>query len=113
VVLTQPQGRFSEAGFLGIRYKPFATGGDPNGPRLAVEGIVAPDLSDAQQVRRRELLENVNSLGRRLSDNTELAIAAKSRDHAYDLMLGDAGKVFDLSTEKDELRQRYGRTRFG
>ena len=29
VVLTQPQGRFSEAGFLGPRYKPFATGGDP------------------------------------------------------------------------------------
>ena len=29
IVLTQPQGRFSEAGFLGSRYKPFATGGDP------------------------------------------------------------------------------------
>ena len=30
IVMTQPQGRFSESGFLGIRYKPFATGGDPN-----------------------------------------------------------------------------------
>ena len=29
VVLTEPQGRFSEVGFLGPRYKPFATGGDP------------------------------------------------------------------------------------
>ena len=29
IVLTELQGRFSEAGFLGIRYKPFATGGDP------------------------------------------------------------------------------------
>jgi hypothetical protein len=29
VVVTRPQGRFSEAGFLGTRYKPFATGGDP------------------------------------------------------------------------------------
>ncbi|KKL70951.1 hypothetical protein LCGC14_2099790, partial [marine sediment metagenome] len=28
-VLTRPQGRFSEAGFLGSRYKPFATGGNP------------------------------------------------------------------------------------
>ena len=41
VVLTQPQGRFSEAGFLGPRYKPFATGGDPNAKVFAVEGIVA------------------------------------------------------------------------
>jgi len=28
IVVTQPQGRFSEAGFLGTRFKPFATGGD-------------------------------------------------------------------------------------
>ena len=36
IVLTQPQGRFSEAGFLGPRYKPFATGGDPNHTTLSV-----------------------------------------------------------------------------
>ena len=29
IVLTRPQGRFSEAGFLGSSYEPFATGGDP------------------------------------------------------------------------------------
>jgi hypothetical protein len=113
VVLTQPQGRFSEAGFLGIKYKPFATGGDPNAARFAVEGIISPDLSDAQQVHRRQLLERINTLGAALPGNTELAVAAQSREHAYDLMLGDAGQVFNLSTETDELRQRYGRTRFG
>jgi hypothetical protein len=113
VVLTEPQGRFSESGFMGIRYKPFATGGDPNAGRFAVEGIVAPDLSDAQQLQRRALLEDINLLGNALRANTELAVATKSREHAYDLMLGDAGQVFNLSTEKEELRQRYGRTKFG
>ncbi|MCA9143733.1 MAG: DUF1501 domain-containing protein [Planctomycetaceae bacterium] len=113
VVLTSPQGRFSEAGLMGMRYKPFATGGDPNAARFAVEGIVAPDLSDAQQMQRRDLLQRVNSLGNSLRDNTELAIATKSREHAYDLMLGDAGNVFDLNTEDAELRARYGRTTFG
>ena len=34
IVLTEPQGRFSEAGFLGSRYKPFATGGDPGAGAL-------------------------------------------------------------------------------
>ncbi len=29
VVITEAQGRFSEEGFLGPRYKPFVTGGDP------------------------------------------------------------------------------------
>ena len=37
VVLTEPQGRFSEEGFLGPKYKPFATGGDPNAARFEVE----------------------------------------------------------------------------
>jgi hypothetical protein len=113
VVLTSPQGRFSEAGFLGGRYKPFATGGDPNAGRFAVEGIVAPDLSDADQRDRRELLRRINALGNTMQDHTELVVAAKSRDQAYDLMLGEAGQVFDLNAEPAELRQRYGRTKFG
>jgi uncharacterized protein (DUF1501 family) len=29
------------------------------------------------------------------------------------MILGDAGKVFDLSQEKDDLRERYGRNTFG
>ena len=113
VVLTRPQGRFSEAGFMGIKYKPFATGGDPNAARFAVEGIVSADISDAQQLRRRETLRQLNSLSRSISDQQELAIAAKSREDAYDLMLGDTGKVFDLSQEAEQLRVQYGRTTFG
>ena len=46
IVLTEPQGRFSEAGFLGSRYKPFATGGDPAQTPFAVEGVVAQGISD-------------------------------------------------------------------
>ena len=37
----------------------------------------------------------------------------ESEKQAYDLILGDAGKVFDLAQEKDELRDRYGRNKFG
>ena len=62
IVLTEPQGRFSEAGFLGIRYKPFATGGDPSQTRFVVEGVVAQGISDQRQKNRRELLEELNSL---------------------------------------------------
>src|ERR1017187_7671954 len=38
IVVTEPQGRFSEAGFLGSRSKTFATGGDPAKTPFAVEG---------------------------------------------------------------------------
>ena len=38
---------------------------------------------------------------------------SSAKKQAYDLILGDAGKVFDLSQEKDDLRDRYGRNTFG
>ncbi|MCA9137356.1 MAG: DUF1501 domain-containing protein [Planctomycetales bacterium] len=113
IVLTNPQGRFSEAGFLGIKYKPFATGGDPNAARFAVEGIISPNLSQAQQLQRRRGLDELNSLRQAASDNGQLATASLSRNHAYDLIVGDAGQVFDLGKETDEMRSRYGRTTFG
>jgi hypothetical protein len=62
VVLTEPQGRFSEAGFLGTRFKPFATGGDPAQNRFAVEGVVTEGISDERQKNRRQLLHNLNTL---------------------------------------------------
>jgi hypothetical protein len=113
IVLTGPQGRFSEAGFLGNRYKPFATGGDPAASRFAVEGVVAQGVSDQQQKDRRELLHKLNTFGNLLKENTSIKAQAQSEEQAYDLILGDAGKVFDLSQEKDDLRDRYGRNTFG
>ncbi len=113
IVLTQPQGRFSEAGFLGNRYKPFATGGDPAQFRFAVEGVVAQGISDQQQKNRRELLKKVDTLGQAMKDNGSLKSFDQAGEQAYDLILGDAGKVFDLSQEKNELRDNYGRTTFG
>lgn len=113
IVLTQPQGRFSEAGFLGGRYKPFATGGDPAQSRFAVEGIVAPGVSDQRQRDRRELLHRLNTLEQAMPGDAQLASLEKCEKQAYDLILGDGGKVFDLAQEKDELRDRYGRTTFG
>lgn len=113
IVLTQPQGRFSEAGFMGIKYKPFATGGDPNGYRFEVEGIVAPGMTDDQQKDRRDRLNRSDSLTRLLENSPQMAAAKDAEKAAYDLIIGDAGKVFDLSTEKDDLRLRYGRNTFG
>jgi hypothetical protein len=113
VVLTEPQGRFSEAGFLGSRFKPFATGGDPAKTPFLVEGIVAQGISEKRQHDRRELLHALNTLGRARHNDPQLAALDRCEQQAYDLILGDAGKVFDLSDEKPELRERYGRSTFG
>ncbi|MHC4175403.1 MAG: DUF1501 domain-containing protein [Planctomycetota bacterium] len=113
IVLTQPQGRFSEAGFLGQRYKPFATGGDPNQNPFAVEGIVARGISDSRQRNRRKLLHSLDSLGRAMPKNPHFERLDRCEENAYGMMFGDARKLFDLSQEKDEIRTRYGRNTFG
>jgi hypothetical protein len=113
VTLTEPQGRFSEAGFLGPRYKPFATGGDPAQKRFLVEGVVAPGISDERQRARRDLLGSLNSLARAAKGSEQMETVARCEEEAYDLILGDAGKVFDLSLEPDDVRTKYGLSTFG
>jgi hypothetical protein len=113
IVLTEPQGRFSEAGFMGAKYKPFATGGDPRQTPFAVEGIVAQGITEQRQRGRRELLNKLNTLEQAMPNDAQLAASDQCEKQAYDLILGDGGKVFDLAQEKDEVRERYGRTTFG
>jgi hypothetical protein len=113
IVLTEPQGRFSEEGFLGLRYQPFATGGDPAQTHFAVEGVVLQGVSDQRQHSRRQLLHKLDALDLALRDDPRLISWKESERQAYELILGDGGKVFDLSQEKDEMRERYGKNTFG
>ena len=113
IVVTQPQGRFSEAGFLGNRYKPFATGGDPARTPFVVEGVVAQGVSEERQKNRRELLGKLDQLRQALPEDPQMTALQQAEKEAYDLILGDAGKVFDLTQEKPEVRDKYGRTTFG
>ena len=112
VVLTQPQGRFSEEGFLGAKFKPFATGGDPNAARFEVEGMVGKGITDDRQKARSLLREKLNSLGNAMAASPEMSISAEARERAYEMLEGGR-EVFDLSKEKPELRDRYGRNTFG
>jgi len=113
IVLTKPQGRFSEAGFLGQQYKPFATGGNPAGSRFEVEGIVAPGITDARQNSRRDLLGSLDSFGAAAPDNPHFEALDEARESAYELILGEARDLFDLNNEADELREAYGKNTFG
>lgn len=113
IVLTESQGRFSEAGFLGQRYKPFVTGGDPNQTPFAVEGIVAKGISDQRQHSRRQFLHSLDVLGKLMPDEAQFERLDQCEENAYEMMFGQARRLFDLSQEKEEIRERYGRNTFG
>jgi hypothetical protein len=113
IVMLQAAGRFSEEGFLGPAYKPFATGGDPNADRFEVQGIVNRGINEGRQKARRDLLDKVNLMGNGLAEAPDMAAAETQKQKAYGLILGRGKEVFNLDNEPTEVRNRYGRTTFG
>jgi uncharacterized protein (DUF1501 family) len=111
IALTKAKGRFDESGFLGPKYRSFATGGDPNRTPFYVNGIIAAGINDQRQKDRRDLMNSLNTLGKTNPD--DLAQHNECTRKAYELILGKERKLFDLSTEPAELRTRYGRNSFG
>jgi hypothetical protein len=78
-----------------------------------VEGIVAEGISDERQKGRRKLWQSLNTFETAMQGKSVLDPFRACDEQAYELILGDAGKVFDLSQEEDELRNLYGRSTFG
>ena len=113
ITVTTPQGRFSESGFLGSKYKPFSTGGDPSKEPFAVEGLIAENVTEERQIDRRALLGEIDSFAKDMSGNELVRAIDTNQQQAYSMILGDAGKAFVLSEEKSEIRDHYGRNKFG
>ena len=116
VILTRAKGRFSEVGFLGADAAPLVTGGQPNSQRFAVDGIVPPSgISQKAALERFDLLAKLD--GWRPNPDTANAEIAAAFDaagvEARRIAEGDAAKVFDLSLEPEDVRNRYGRTEVG
>ncbi len=113
IILTNPLGRFSECGFLGTAYKPYATGSDPNARRFLANGFVLDGVDDKRKERRLTLLDSVDLYGKVVKDNSLMTDLEQARQGAFGVLTGEEVKTFDLSTETDEVREAYGRTKIG
>ncbi|KKK95311.1 hypothetical protein LCGC14_2674090, partial [marine sediment metagenome] len=103
-----------EAGFLGDGYKAYAAGGDPNQKGFMAQGMkLANGITQQRSQGRRSLLKDLDSLARQMEKQEVFEAMDSYQEKAYGLLMGDAKKAFDLSQEKDELRDRYGRNHFG
>lgn len=114
ITLTNPLPWFSDTGFLGTKYQTFATNGDPNDKNFRVQGLaMAGGLNDKRLDDRRTLLQSVDSLDKEMNDEPAFREIDGFHEKAYSMVLGDAKKAFDMSQEKDEVRDKYGRNFFG
>ena len=101
-------------GPLGALYDPFRLEYDPiHGTRIPALQL-APDLTPERLGNRRRLMQALDAAQRQ----GELLHAARAIDdhraHAFALLTSpSARRMFDLSQERPQTLDRYGRTRFG
>ena len=107
--------RYSEAGFMGGTYKPFSVGADPNAKGFQVASLRLPGGMTIDRLQnRRKWLEGLDGLKRQVDGNAELDVVDGFYQRSYDMITSpEASKAFDIASESDELRDRYGRNTFG
>ncbi len=122
VILPEPMGptggnmpHGQDAGFLGKTYDPFNLNADPSKPDFKVPDLLPPNYIGEARVSRRQRLRNI--VDKTVKD-FEASDAAQLMDSnfasAFRLMTSTKARdAFDLSKEPQEVRNRYGMTRFG
>jgi hypothetical protein len=103
------------AGYLGKAHDPFILNADPNAEGFKVPDLLPPEYISAVRADRRQKLRDAidgsiaafdkSAVAKSLDDNFNLAYRLMSSQQARE--------AFDLDKEPKEMRDRYGRTRFG
>ncbi|MEQ9408716.1 MAG: DUF1501 domain-containing protein [Fuerstiella sp.] len=104
------------AGYLGLEYNPFEVPGDPSSDDFRVRDVTPPgNLTLTRVERRRKALALLDTLPRK-DDRYAGALEATDRfyQNAFEVISSpQTRQAFDLSAEKPQMRDAYGRHYFG
>jgi hypothetical protein len=102
-------------GFLGKAHDPFALMADPSQPNFKVPDLLPPpEIGAVRLERRRRMREIVDGTIKHFEQSDDARLLDSNFHAAFRLMTSaQARQAFDLSQEKDDVRQRYGMNRFG
>jgi uncharacterized protein (DUF1501 family) len=105
-----------QAGVLGLSHNPFEIAADPNADKFSVRDITPPSGITSERVdKRRKMLSEVDALQRQADLQPE-AFAALDKHYAtaFNIITApETKKVFELADEPAELREAYGKNKFG
>ncbi len=112
----------AHAGYLGQQYNPFIANRAAQLPVYNEVGLdsgrtseasffqLPAGLSHERLLDRRNLLGDLDSLRRQLDQSAMLRALSQYEQQAVDLLVGQrAQKAFDLASEPEAMRQRYGK----
>jgi len=107
-------GKGGSAGFLGAAYDPYYLFQDPNTPLKTEDLALRPEVTPDRMKRRASMLQKVNDAMPEIEKAVEEHALDAYNKKALELVIsGRARSAFDLSQEKPELRDKYGRHTFG
>ena len=103
------------AGYLGKTFDPFILNADPNDKAFKVPDLVPPDYVTAvREQRRRSLRSAIDGAVGAFESSADARLLDANFEGAFKLMSSPtAREAFDLKSEPEAVRDRYGRTRFG
>ena len=103
--------------FLGAQYAPFVVPNDPNSKSFRVRDVALPaEVTGDRFARRKEIRAGVDRLTRITDPAAADPVLALDEyyQQGYDLVASkDAQQAFDIHSEDDAVRERYGRNSFG
>lgn len=102
------------AGFLGAKHDPWQIQGDPNDKAFRIQALSMREGVDENRMQsRRSLLEQLNAGHLDASHDQPLAFR-QQQQIAFKLLTSKTmANAFEIQQEPDEVRDRYGRNKFG
>jgi hypothetical protein len=115
VVATAKGGNYLGAGYVGRAYEPFETGGYPNSKGFKIANLTLPGGMTLERLEdRRRLRKSLDTLRRDVEASGHFDALDQFERQAYELVTGPAvRRAFDLESEDEKVRDRYGRNHWG
>ncbi len=106
---------YQGAVYLGKAFNPFEVGADPNAADFKVPNLSLPGgLSAGSVASRKTLLKSFDTLRRDIDESGVMEGLDTFKSQALEMVAGDQMRAaFDLTVEDPQLRDQYGRHRYG
>lgn len=102
------------SGFLGPKHDPWQINGDPNADGFRMQALSMREGMTAERLSSRRLLLDQLSRSQGGFLSSEATSLRQQQDIAYQILTsGKVVEAFEIGREPDEVRDRYGRNKFG
>lgn len=101
----------TDSAYLGVAHKPFETLADPanDGPFTLQNFSLVEGINDNRFNQRKDLLKSFDQLRTDIDNSGQLDAISKFQQQAFGILSSDkARKAFDLDSERNSTRERYG-----